>query len=248
MKSWIVLLAIVVSTAETQNQDICTQGYPGIPGNPGHNGIPGRDGRDGSKGDKGDTGQKGELGLQGPKGLKGDIGPIGPKGTKGEIGHPGRVGFPGPIGAPGVLPRSAFSVGLTANTKFPPPNRPIKFDKVLYNSLNDFNSATGKFTCKHPGVYYFTYHITVYSRNVRVALVKNGIKMLHTVDRYQSGEDQASGAAILELQGGDEVWLQAHQGEAFNGLYADGDDDTTFSGFLLFGTADPKFHCFIYSY
>lgn len=56
MKSWIVLLAIVVSTAETQKQDVCTQGYPGIPGNPGHNGIPGRDGRDGSKGDKGDTG------------------------------------------------------------------------------------------------------------------------------------------------------------------------------------------------
>uniref|UniRef100_A0A8C3Q834 Uncharacterized protein n=1 Tax=Geospiza parvula TaxID=87175 RepID=A0A8C3Q834_GEOPR len=231
MKSWIVLLAVVVSTAGTQSQDACTQGYPGIPGNPGHNGIPGRDGRDGTKGDKGDTGTKGELGLQGQKGLKGDIGPIGPKGTKGEIGHPGRVGFPGPIGA---LPRSAFSVGLTANTKFPPPNRPIKFDKVLYNSLNDFSSATGKFTCKHSGVYYFTYHITVYSRNVRVTLVKNGIKMLHTVDRYQSGEDQASGAAILELQGGDEVWLQAHQGEAFNGLYADGDDDTTFSGFLLF--------------
>lgn len=151
----------------------------------------------------------------------------------------GDRGDKGNVGAPGVLPRSAFSVGLTANTKFPPPNRPIRFDKVLYNSLNDFNSATGKFTCKHPGVYYFTYHITVYSRNVRVALVKNGIKMLHTVDRYQSAEDQASGAAILELQGGDEVWLQAHQGESFNGLFADGDDDTTFSGFLLFGTADP---------
>ncbi|XP_010147550.1 PREDICTED: complement C1q and tumor necrosis factor-related protein 9A-like [Eurypyga helias] len=335
MKSWIILLAIVVSKAETQKQDVCTQGYPGIPGNPGHNGIPGRDGRDGSKGDKGDTGetglpgspgkdgangekgeqgangtveekgnkgdkgergrpgklgpkgiigsvgykgQKGELGLQGQKGLKGDIGPIGPKGTKGEIGHPGKVGFPGPIGptgnpgpkgntgdlgpqgnpgvqgekgfkgdrgdkgnvgAPAVLPRSAFSVGLTASTKFPAPNRPIKFDKVLYNGLNDYNPGTGKFTCKYPGVYYFTYHITVYSRNVRVALVKNGIKMLHTVDRYQSGEDQASGATILELQRGDEVWVQAHQGETFNGLFADADDDTTFSGFLLFSTSDP---------
>uniref|UniRef100_A0A663LUY0 Complement C1q and tumor necrosis factor-related protein 9A-like n=1 Tax=Athene cunicularia TaxID=194338 RepID=A0A663LUY0_ATHCN len=210
--------------------------YPGIPGNPGHNGIPGRDGRDGSK--VGYKGQKGELGLQGQKGLKGDIGPIGPRGTKGETGHPGRVGDKGNVGAPAVLPKSAFSVGLTIATKFPPPNRPIKFDKVLYNSLNDYNAVTGKFTCKYPGVYYFTYHITVYSRNVRVALVKNGIKMLHTVDRYQGGEDQASGAAILELQGGDEVWLQAHQGETFNGLFADADDDTTFSGFLLFSTSD----------
>uniref|UniRef100_A0A8B9CVS3 C1q domain-containing protein n=1 Tax=Anser brachyrhynchus TaxID=132585 RepID=A0A8B9CVS3_9AVES len=233
MKSWIILLAIVVSTEEAQKQDICTQGYPGIPGNPGHNGIPGRDGRD-----VGYKGQKGELGLQGQKGLKGDMGPIGPKGTKGETGQPGRIGDKGNIGAPAVLPRSAFSVGLTVATKFPPHSQPIKFDKVLYNNLNDYNPITGKFTCKFSGVYYFTYHITVYSRNVRVALVKNGVKMLHTVDGYQGVEDQASGAAILELQKGDEVWLQAHRGETFNGLFADADDDTTFTGFLLFSTSD----------
>ncbi|XP_026714294.1 complement C1q and tumor necrosis factor-related protein 9A-like [Athene cunicularia] len=232
MKNWIILLTIVVSTAETQRQDVCTQGYPGIPGNPGHNGIPGRDGRDGQ------DGVNGEKGEQGPKGNTGDLGPQGNPGVQGERGLKGDRGDKGNVGAPAVLPKSAFSVGLTIATKFPPPNRPIKFDKVLYNSLNDYNAVTGKFTCKYPGVYYFTYHITVYSRNVRVALVKNGIKMLHTVDRYQGGEDQASGAAILELQGGDEVWLQAHQGETFNGLFADADDDTTFSGFLLFSTSD----------
>uniref|UniRef100_A0A8C7EE16 C1q domain-containing protein n=1 Tax=Nothoprocta perdicaria TaxID=30464 RepID=A0A8C7EE16_NOTPE len=206
-------------TEETQKQDICTQGYPGIPGNPGHNGIPGRDGRDGSKG---------------PKGSTGDLGPQGNPGIQGERGLKGDRGDKGNVGATAVLPRSAFSVGLTVSTKFPPSNRPIKFDKVLYNGLNDYSPATGKFTCKHAGVYYFTYHITVYSRNVRVALVKNGIKLLHTVDRYQGAEDQASGAAILELQSGDEVWLQAHPGETFNGLFADADDDTTFTGFLLF--------------
>uniref|UniRef100_A0A8C3J4I9 C1q domain-containing protein n=1 Tax=Calidris pygmaea TaxID=425635 RepID=A0A8C3J4I9_9CHAR len=238
MKGWIILLAVVVSTTETQHQDVCTQGYPGIPGNPGHNGIPGRDGRDGSKGDKGDTGPIGPTGNPGPKGNTGDLGPQGNPGVQGERGLKGDRGEKGNIGAPGVLPRSAFSVGLTIATKFPTPNRPIKFDKVLYNGLNDYNPATGKFTCKYPGAYYFTYHITVYSRNVRVALVKNGIKMLHTVDRYQSGEDQASGATILELQRGDEVWLQAHQGETFNGLFADADDDTTFTGFLLFSTSD----------
>uniref|UniRef100_A0A8C7EE63 C1q domain-containing protein n=1 Tax=Nothoprocta perdicaria TaxID=30464 RepID=A0A8C7EE63_NOTPE len=219
-------------TEETQKQDICTQGYPGIPGNPGHNGIPGRDGRDGSKGDKGDTGPIGPTGYPGPKGSTGDLGPQGNPGIQGERGLKGDRGDKGNVGATAVLPRSAFSVGLTVSTKFPPSNRPIKFDKVLYNGLNDYSPATGKFTCKHAGVYYFTYHITVYSRNVRVALVKNGIKLLHTVDRYQGAEDQASGAAILELQSGDEVWLQAHPGETFNGLFADADDDTTFTGFL----------------
>uniref|UniRef100_A0A8D0EK30 C1q domain-containing protein n=1 Tax=Strix occidentalis caurina TaxID=311401 RepID=A0A8D0EK30_STROC len=221
--SCLFIMILKFGLTETQRQDVCTQGYPGIPGNPGHNGIPGRDGRDGSKGPKGNTG---------------DLGPQGNPGVQGERGLKGDRGDKGNVGAPAVLPRSAFSVGLTIATKFPPPNHPIKFDKVLYNSLNDYNAVTGKFTCKYPGVYYFTYHITVYSRNVRVALVKNGIKMLHTVDRYQSGEDQASGAAILELQGGDEVWLQAHQGETFNGLFADDDDDTTFTGFLLFSTSD----------
>lgn len=222
-----------------QKGELGLQGQKGLKGDIGPIGPKGTKGEIGHPGRVGFPGPIGPIGNPGPKGNTGGIGPQGNPGVQGERGLKGDRGDKGEVGAPGVLPRSAFSVGLTANTKFPPPNRPIKFDKVLYNSLNDFSSATGKFTCKHPGVYYFTYHITVYSRNVRVALVKNGIKMLHTVDRYQSGEDQASGAAILELQGGDEVWLQAHQGEAFNGLYADGDDDTTFSGFLLFSTADP---------
>ncbi|XP_039234586.1 complement C1q and tumor necrosis factor-related protein 9B-like isoform X2 [Pipra filicauda] len=181
MKSWIVLLAIVVSTAKTEKQDVCTQGYPGIPGNPGHNGTPGRDGRDGSKGDKGDTGEPGIPGVPGKDGANGEKGEQGANGTveeKGNKGDKGERGQPGKLGPKGVI------------------------------------------------------------GNVRVALVKNDIKMLHTVDRYQSGEDQASGAAILELQGGDKVWLQAHQGETFNGLFADADDDTTFSGFLLFSTSD----------
>uniref|UniRef100_A0A8B9U579 C1q domain-containing protein n=1 Tax=Anas zonorhyncha TaxID=75864 RepID=A0A8B9U579_9AVES len=219
-------------TEEAEKQDVCTQGYPGIPGNPGHNGVPGRDGRDGLKGPIGPTGNPG------PKGNTGDLGPPGNPGVQGERGLKGDRGDKGNIGAPAVLPRSAFSVGLTVATKFPPHSQPIKFDKVLYNSLNDYNPITGKFTCKFSGVYYFTYHITVYSRNVRVALVKNGVKVLHTVDGYQGVEDQASGAAILELQKGDEVWLQAHRGETFNGLFADADDDTTFTGFLLFSTSD----------
>ncbi|XP_019385717.1 PREDICTED: complement C1q and tumor necrosis factor-related protein 9A-like [Crocodylus porosus] len=248
------------------------KGERGRPGKLGPKGIVGPVGDKGQKGEIGLQGQKGikgDIGPMGPKGMKGEIGnpgEIGLPGPVGPIGNPGpegSVGGPGPKGNPGVrgekgwkgdrgdkgntgdtpvVPRSAFSVGLTVETKFPPANRPIKFDKVLYNGLNHYDPATGKFTCNVSGVYYFTYHITVYSRNVRVALVKNGIKMLHTVDKYQGAEDQASGGAILELHVGDQVWLQAHGGEVFNGLLADQDDDTTFTGFLLFSnseTLDP---------
>uniref|UniRef100_A0A8D0H7D3 C1q domain-containing protein n=1 Tax=Sphenodon punctatus TaxID=8508 RepID=A0A8D0H7D3_SPHPU len=240
------------------------KGERGWPGKLGPKGIVGPEGNKGQKGElglQGQRGTKGDIGPVGPKGIKGEIGhpgeiglpgPIGPicnLGPKGEVGSSGPNGNPGIQGERGwkgdrgekgktgdtpVLPRSAFSVGLTVATKFPPANRPIKFDKVMYNGLNHYNPATGKFTCRFPGVYYFTYHITVYLRNVRVALVKNEVKMLHTVDRYQGGEDQASGGTILELQKGDQVWLQAHVGETFNGLFADQDDDTIFTGkFLL---------------
>lgn len=62
--------------------------------------------------------------------------------------------------------------------------------------------------------------------------------MLHTADMYQGAEDQASGGIVLELQKGDRIWLQSYGGETYNGLYADPDDDTVFSGFLLFSTSE----------
>lgn len=75
----------------------------------------------------------------------------------------------------------------------------------------------------------------MFSRNVKVALVRNGVKVIHTMDNYQSSEDQAAGGAVLHLEKGDKVWLQVAGGELFNGLFADEDDDRTFSGVLLFG-------------
>ncbi|CAO2591210.1 Complement C1q and tumor necrosis factor-related protein 9 [Lemmus lemmus] len=176
----------------------------------------------------------GSTGPMGPKGLPGPVGPIGKPGPKGEAGP---MGPQGKVGEAPILPKSAFTVGLTVISKFPPPDAPIKFDKILYNELNHYNVATGKFTCHVAGVYYFTYHITVFSRNVQVSLVKNGAKVLHTKDGYMSSEDQASGGIVLELKLGDEVWMQVTGGERFNGLFADEDDDTTFTGFLLFSSS-----------
>uniref|UniRef100_A0A8C6TFF6 C1q and TNF related 9 n=1 Tax=Neogobius melanostomus TaxID=47308 RepID=A0A8C6TFF6_9GOBI len=211
-----------VAQEETQSKG-CICGHPGIPGDPGHNGTPGRDGRDGFMGEKGD---------KGPPGPTGAVGPSGPEGPKGEIGLRGDRGIQGPLGPPGRP--GAFSVGLTAQTKLPAANAPIQFDKIIYNVQNHYDPLTGRFTCSVSGAYYFTYHITVYSRNVKVALVKNGAKIIHTTDNYQGSEDQASGGAVLHLVAGDKVWLQVAGGELFSGLFADEDDDTIFSGFLIF--------------
>ncbi|CDQ84585.1 complement C1q and tumor necrosis factor-related protein 9A [Oncorhynchus mykiss] len=223
----------------------------GLKGQKGELGLPGIQGPKGDLGPLGPEGQKGEIGLQGDRGIQGPLGTpgrpgpkgnLGPPGFKGNIGYRGERGNLGETGEKGekgdtfFIPKSAFSVGLTEYTKLPPANAPIRFDKVIYNRQDHYDPQTGRFTCVVAGAYYFTYHITVFSRNVKVALVRNGVKVIHTMDNYQSSEDQAAGGTVLHLEKGDKVWLQVAGGELFNGLFADEDDDTTFSGFLLFGT------------
>lgn len=240
-------------------------GERGTPGKMGPQGVLGPIGLKGIKGDfgpPGPKGLKGDIGPLGPEGPVGEVGPRGDRGIQGPLGPPGRPGPKGELGIPGhkgnigyrgergvrgemgekgqkgdtlVIPKSAFSVGLTEQTKLPTPDVPIRFNKIIYNQQNHYSPETGRFTCALAGAYYFSYHITVFARNVKVALVKNGVKFIHTIDIYQSGEDQAAGGAVLNLAVGDKVWLQVVGGELYNGLFADEDDDTTFSGFLIFG-------------
>ncbi|XP_062841297.1 complement C1q and tumor necrosis factor-related protein 9A [Trichomycterus rosablanca] len=216
------------------------KGEIGIPGPKGIKGDVGAEGPEGPQGSIGNQGQKGSPGPLGPPGRPGHKGEIGPPGQKGSIGYRGEKGTKGENGEKGPqgdtfeTPKSAFSVGLTLQSKLPAGNTPIRFDKIIYNSQNHYSQETGRFTCAFSGAYYFTYHITVFSQNVRVALMKNGQSIIQTMDNYQNSEDQAAGGTVLHLQAGDKVWLQVMGGQFFNGLYADDDDDTIFSGFLLF--------------
>ncbi|KAM4604680.1 adiponectin, C1Q and collagen domain containing, b [Polymixia lowei] len=206
----------------------CAMWIGGVPGTPGHSGHPGRDGRDGHDGPRGEKGDTGDPGEQGEGGTKGDSGPPGPR------GFPGSPGLKGSRGESALSYRSAFSMGLTdpvpAGTDLP-----IRFNKHLYNEERRYDDATGKFRCAVPGVYFFTYHITVYPKDARVALFKNGKAVVITYDQYHQGNlDQASGAVIQRLAAGDEVWLQVYGEEEFAGVYADNTNDSTFSGFLLY--------------
>lgn len=206
---------------------VCTGWMAGIPGHPGHNGIPGRDGRDGTPGEKG---EKGDAGLVGPKGETGETGAIGFEGPRGFPGAQGRKGEPGESA---FVYRSAFSVGLEARVTVP--NVPIRFTKIFYNQQNHYDSTTGKFHCNIPGLYYFSYHITVYLKDVKVSLYKKDKAVLFTFDQYQDKNlDQASGSVLLYLASGDQVWLQVYGDGEHNGLYADNVNDSTFTGFLLY--------------
>ncbi|XP_078419746.1 uncharacterized protein LOC144693706 [Cetorhinus maximus] len=205
----------------------CPNWMAGIPGSPGHNGFPGKPGRDGHDGAKG---EKGETGLPGPKG---DEGEHGQPGVDGEQGLPGLPGHKGEKGDSGYYYRSAFSMGLT--TRNPVPNIPIKFSKIFYNDQRHYNEETGKFTCPYSGVYFFSYHITVYTKDVKVGLYKNNKVIIFTYDQFQNNNvDQAGGSVAIHLDEGDEVWLQVYGDNTFNGIYADNNNDSIFTGFLLY--------------
>ncbi|XP_075449558.1 adiponectin-like [Ascaphus truei] len=199
----------------------CTAGIPGIPGTPGINGQHGPAGRDGKEGQ---PGEKGEQGLFGERGLLGPPGKAGPPGTPGPPGEPGTKGIIQSYKNP-----FAFHVGLVSSS--PPTNAPIKFAKVFYNEQNIYDTTTGKFRAPVHGLYFITYQITVYSKNVHISLRHNEKIVQYMYHVYGSSTNQASGSSVLKLNKGDEVWLQDVDGN--NGLYADGNDDTTFSGFLF---------------
>ncbi|XP_028328071.1 otolin-1-A [Gouania willdenowi] len=208
-------------------------GDHGLLGPKGDMGPPGINGTDGVKGQPGPQGGKGDTGMRGPPGPPGGRGMTG---LRGERGPKGKHGARGPKGSPGEsveLVRSAFSVGLFPSRSFPPPGLPVKFDKVFYNGERHWDPTLNKFNVTYPGVYLFTYHITVRNRPVRAALVVNGIRRLRTRDSlYGQDIDQASNLALLQLIEGDQVWLETLRD--WNGVYSSNEDDSTFSGFLLY--------------
>ncbi|KAM4772156.1 adiponectin [Rhinophrynus dorsalis] len=206
----------------------CANWMGGAPGYPGHNGLPGRDGKDGRNGEKGD---QGEPGAKGPQGDVGNTGPPGPEGPRGFPGAPGIKG------ESSFMQRSAFSMGLSIRA--PLPNVPIRFTKVFYNEQRHYDDSTGKFRCTISGLYQFSYHLTVYMKDIKVGLYRNNKPVLFTFDQYQTNNvDQASGSILLHLAVGDEVWMQIYGDENFTGIYGDNLNDSTFSGILLYPDQD----------
>uniref|UniRef100_A0A8D0DB34 Otolin 1b n=1 Tax=Sander lucioperca TaxID=283035 RepID=A0A8D0DB34_SANLU len=212
--------------------------FPYLAGDFGSKGERGEIGSQGVKGDSGVKGEPGQNGTAGEKGEPGKEGPAGPPGVAVEIGPKGDKGDKGECGVP--QKRSAFSVGISPRKSFPPSGFPIRFDKVFYNEENHFNVTSSSFTCIHAGVYVFSFHITVRNQPLRATLVVNGSRRVRTRDSlYGQDIDQASTLVVLRLAVGDQVWMETLRD--WNGAYASNDDDSIFSGFLLYSDTMPIF-------
>ncbi|XP_009505558.2 complement C1q subcomponent subunit C isoform X2 [Phalacrocorax carbo] len=231
----LALLLLNLGSAVTGGDPHNCYGAPGLPGMPG---VPGKDGRDGLKGSKGEPGIPATLATRGPKGMKGEPGSpglpgkTGPKGLIGPTGDPGIMGMAGQPGMPGSYKQkhqSAFSV--TRQTKeHPLKNVPVVFNHVITNTNHDYNTTTGKFTCKLPGLYYFTFHSSQ-TANLCVILYKDENKMASFCDHQTNTMQVSSGGIVLHLHAGNQVWLAVND---YNGMVGINNSNSVFSGFLLF--------------
>lgn len=201
--------------------------------------ISGLRGRVGPTGKVGSKGDRGPTGKRGPTGEKGDLGLLGPPGQEGGKGEKGKQGSRGTAGVckcDSLLPKSAFSVGITSS--YPAENTPIKFNKILFNDGGHYNPQMGKFICEYPGVYFFSYDITVANKHLAIGLVHNGQFRIKTFDANTGNHDVASGSTVMHLRPEDEVWLEIFFNDQ-NGLFADpGWADSLFTGFLLYADTD----------
>ncbi|NXX29632.1 C1QA protein, partial [Nicator chloris] len=209
-------------------------------GKNGSPGVPGRDGRPGQKGDMGEPGKRrpGITSTKGPEGDAGEPGLPGFPGMRGPPGFPGPMGLLGEPGPPGekgsagaVLehPCPAFSA-----SRLSPPRTgtTVVFDRIITNQENSYSPQTGKFTCRIPGLYYFTFQV-VSSGDLCLSITKNGLRVVSFCDNNSQGILQVnSGSSVLSLAVGDQVSLTTNPALG-SSIYSGSEVDSIFSGFLV---------------
>ena len=135
-----------------------------------------------------------------------------------------------------AVPRVAFTAGLGHSIGPVTIKMPVKYQVIISNMGNGYNPATGIFTARVSGMYYFSY--TMYNNNrastpnSEMSLMKNGQLMAYTSDIVGNDfQNSATNAAVLRLEAGDNVYTELY---ANRRIYDDGANYNTFSGFLLF--------------
>ncbi|XP_034546079.1 uncharacterized protein LOC117817461 [Notolabrus celidotus] len=249
-------LAVLVGVASLLMSVQCSTSCRGTDGQAGLNGAPGRDGLTGEKGEKGEPARmadgpvdadvlmrlKGEVGG---RGLQGAMGPKGYQGNLGAAGRAGSAGLPGPIGKKigqgyQALQQasSAFSV-IRTETSYPGLNQKVTFQTAVVNNPGDFDRATGQFTCRIPGVYYFNFH-SVAKVSICLYIASDALTNKLGFCDYNRNNDQVlSGGVVLELTANQKVWLESFRDQQTNTEVRDNrEKQIIFNGFLVSASTD----------
>ena len=108
----------------------------------------------------------------------------------------------------------------------------VIINNVITNEGNAYDGSLGVFTCTEPAPYVFLVTILVNrgrdTQNIQI--VKNGIALGTISAMFDSDLATASGSAIINLIGGDNVWLKAYGYDRGAIVIS---NMTTFSGFCL---------------
>lgn len=241
-QGWLVACVLAMTLVWTVAEDVCRapngkDGVAGIPGRPGRPGLKGERGEPGAAGIR--TGIRGLKGDQGESGLPGKPGNVGFPGPSGPLGNSGPQGPKGVKGNPGNIrdqPRPAFSA-IRQNP--PTAGNVVIFDKVLTNEESPYQNRTGRFICAVPGFYYFTFQV-ISKWDLCLSIVSSSRgqprNSLGFCDTNSKGVFQVlSGGTALQLQRGDEVWIE--KDPAKGRIYQGPEVDSIFSGFLIFPLA-----------
>ncbi|KAL7871150.1 hypothetical protein SRHO_G00086470 [Serrasalmus rhombeus] len=114
--------------------------------------------------------------------------------------------------------------------------RAVTFDRLLVNVGNDFNPDTGRFRCRVPGAYYFTFTVGKYPKKLlSVMLVKNGqeVQAMAYNEFRKQGRKVQSQSAMIGLKPMDTVWLLVQESPDY-ALYSNAGPYITFTGYLVY--------------
>lgn len=132
-------------------------------------------------------------------------------------------------------PEVGFLVSLSRQQLQVEKDGVLKFDRVITNLGNAYNSQTGTFKCQIPGTYMFDLNlISEIGSYVEASITLNGVSKVTAISDHRdvyAGRDQGSAAAILVLRKGDTISVKIDWPVDPQTVHGEG--KTTFSGYLL---------------
>lgn len=117
----------------------------------------------------------------------------------------------------------------------------LLFTKSITNEENMYDGGTGEVTCAQAGYYYFTFQVvSLGDLCLQIWMKKSGEtakKLLSFCDRNARSQPQVnSGGSVLNLEPGDQLWIQADSRSRRIAPAEFG--SSVFSGFLLYPRGD----------